>query len=62
MYRVVYFTPYGNIVQKQFNDEATARAFLGQLSFGWLVRYTTSTTITDITTPEPEPNPDPEET
>lgn len=62
MYKVVYFTDFGNVVSKTFELEAAARAFHSTLDFGWIVRYETTQTITDITTPEPEPEPEPEET
>lgn len=54
MYKVVYFSDYGNVVARNFETEAMARAFKAKLNkFSWIVRYTTSTTITDITV-EPE--------
>lgn len=50
MYKVVYFSDYGNVVARNFESEAMARAFKTELNkFAWIVRYTTSTTVTDIT-------------
>ena len=56
MYKVVYFSDYGNVVARNFDTEAMARAFKAELNkFAWIVQYTTSTTITDITVaPESE--------
>ena len=50
MYKVVYFSDYGNVVARNFDTESAARAFKAELNkFAWIVRYVTSTAIADIT-------------
>ena len=51
MYRVIYYDDLNILTEMEFDTEAAARTFMAGLDWCRLITFSTSRTISDITTP-----------